>query len=90
MEKGSRATRDKVVACGKASEAGFDALPLLPQQYRIGTNHGSLSDRILSQYGDTPIGMVESALEFVRICQKLNYQDKKNLFLLLLLKKLLN
>ena len=40
---------------------------------RIGTNHGSLSDRIMSQYGDTPLGMVESALEFVRICQKVNY-----------------
>lgn len=36
---------------------------------RIGTNHGSLSDRILSRYGDTPLGMVESALEFVRICE---------------------
>ncbi|TND01487.1 MAG: (E)-4-hydroxy-3-methylbut-2-enyl-diphosphate synthase [Bacteroidetes bacterium] len=35
---------------------------------RIGTNHGSLSDRILSRYGDTPLGMVESALEFLRIC----------------------
>ena len=42
---------------------------------RIGTNHGSLSDRILSQYGDTPIGMVESALEFVRICQKSHYHN---------------
>ena len=40
---------------------------------RIGTNHGSLSDRIMSQYGDTPLGMVESALEFVRICEKYNY-----------------
>ncbi len=36
---------------------------------RIGTNHGSLSDRILSRYGDTPRGMVESALEFIRICE---------------------
>ena len=42
---------------------------------RIGTNHGSLSDRILSQYGDTPLGMVESALEFVRICEKHNYSQ---------------
>jgi len=42
---------------------------------RIGTNHGSLSDRILGRYGDTPEGMVESALEFVRICQDLNYHD---------------
>ncbi len=36
---------------------------------RIGTNHGSLSDRIMSRYGDTPLGMVESALEFIRICE---------------------
>ena len=42
---------------------------------RIGTNHGSLSDRILSRYGDTPIGMVESALEFSRICKSLDYHD---------------
>ncbi|MBS1977714.1 MAG: (E)-4-hydroxy-3-methylbut-2-enyl-diphosphate synthase [Bacteroidetes bacterium] len=42
---------------------------------RIGTNHGSLSDRIMSRYGDTPLGMVESALEFLRICEDLNYHD---------------
>lgn len=42
---------------------------------RIGTNHGSLSDRIMSRCGDTPMGMVESALEFVRICEELNYYD---------------
>lgn len=40
---------------------------------RIGTNHGSLSDRIMSRYGDTPQGMVESAMEFIRICEALNY-----------------
>ncbi len=40
---------------------------------RIGTNHGSLSDRIMSRYGDTPLGMVESALEFIRICEKNDY-----------------
>lgn len=40
---------------------------------RIGTNHGSLSDRILSRYGDTPMGMVESAFEFLRICIKNDY-----------------
>lgn len=40
---------------------------------RIGTNHGSLSDRILSRYGDTPLGMVESAMEFLRICEDENY-----------------
>ena len=42
---------------------------------RIGTNHGSLSDRILSRYGDTPLGMVESALEFLRICEEFNYYN---------------
>ena len=42
---------------------------------RIGTNHGSLSDRILSRYGDTPVGMVESALEFLRICEDENYYN---------------
>lgn len=42
---------------------------------RIGTNHGSLSDRIMSRYGDTPLGMVESALEFLRICEDLNYHQ---------------
>lgn len=42
---------------------------------RIGTNHGSLSDRIMSRYGDTPLGMVESALEFLRICEDLQYYD---------------
>lgn len=40
---------------------------------RIGTNHGSLSDRILSRFGDTPEGMVESAFEFIRICEKNNF-----------------
>ncbi|MFN5325448.1 MAG: (E)-4-hydroxy-3-methylbut-2-enyl-diphosphate synthase [Bacteroidota bacterium] len=42
---------------------------------RIGTNHGSLSDRILSRYGDTPIGMVESALEFLRICRNESFHN---------------
>jgi (E)-4-hydroxy-3-methylbut-2-enyl-diphosphate synthase len=42
---------------------------------RIGTNHGSLSDRIMSRYGDTPLGMVESALEFLRVCEDLNYYN---------------
>ena len=42
---------------------------------RIGTNHGSLSERIVQKYGDTPEGMVESALEFVRICQTFDFQD---------------
>lgn len=42
---------------------------------RIGTNHGSLSDRILNRFGDTPLGMVESALEFVRICEENDYHE---------------
>jgi (E)-4-hydroxy-3-methylbut-2-enyl-diphosphate synthase len=42
---------------------------------RIGTNHGSLSDRIMSRYGDTPQGMVESAMEFIRMCEALNYHN---------------
>lgn len=42
---------------------------------RIGVNHGSLSDRIMSRYGDTPAGMVESALEFLRVCLKHNFKD---------------
>jgi (E)-4-hydroxy-3-methylbut-2-enyl-diphosphate synthase len=42
---------------------------------RIGTNHGSLSDRIMNRYGDTPLGMVESALEFARIARGLGYHD---------------
>jgi (E)-4-hydroxy-3-methylbut-2-enyl-diphosphate synthase len=42
---------------------------------RIGTNHGSLSDRIMSHYGDTPRGMVESAMEFIRMCEDLSYYN---------------
>jgi (E)-4-hydroxy-3-methylbut-2-enyl-diphosphate synthase len=42
---------------------------------RIGTNHGSLSDRIMSRYGDTPVGMVESAMEFLRIAESENYYN---------------
>ncbi|MGH2448692.1 MAG: (E)-4-hydroxy-3-methylbut-2-enyl-diphosphate synthase [Chloroflexota bacterium] len=42
---------------------------------RIGTNHGSLSDRIMNRFGDTPLGMVESALEFVRVCELNDYHD---------------
>jgi len=47
----------------------------LGRAMRIGTNHGSLSDRILSRYGDTPEGMVESAMEFIRICRKNDYHS---------------
>ncbi len=42
---------------------------------RIGTNHGSLSDRIMNRYGDTPLGMVESALEFARIARSLDFHE---------------
>ena len=47
----------------------------LHRAMRIGTNHGSLSDRIMNRYGDTPEGMVESALEYARICEKNQYFD---------------
>ena len=47
----------------------------LGRAMRIGTNHGSLSDRIMNRYGDTPNGMVESALEFIRIAESHNYHD---------------
>ncbi len=47
----------------------------LGRALRIGTNHGSLSDRIMNRYGDTPLGMVESALEFLRICRGHGFHD---------------
>ncbi len=47
----------------------------LGRAMRIGTNHGSLSDRIMNRYGDTPLGMVESALEFLRIASAHSYHD---------------
>src|SRR6266545_4194585 len=49
----------------------------LKRAMRIGTNHGSLSDRIMNRYGDTPLGMVESALEFARICRKHDFHNFK-------------
>ncbi len=49
----------------------------LKRALRIGTNHGSLSDRIMNRYGDTPLGMVESALEFARICRKNDFHQFK-------------
>lgn len=55
----------------------FTPLVLICKEYgtamRVGTNHGSLSDRIMSRYGDTPLGMVESAMEFLRICEDNSY-----------------
>ena len=63
----------------KRIEEKFTPLVLLCKKHgtamRIGTNHGSLSDRILSRYGDTPEGMVESAMEFIRICEKNNFNQ---------------
>ena len=47
----------------------------LGRAMRIGTNHGSLSDRLMNRYGDSPLGMVESALEFIRIAESHNYHD---------------
>ncbi|MCU0772397.1 MAG: (E)-4-hydroxy-3-methylbut-2-enyl-diphosphate synthase [Verrucomicrobia bacterium] len=47
----------------------------LHRALRIGTNHGSLSDRILNRFGDTPLGMVESALEFARVCRQHDYHN---------------
>jgi (E)-4-hydroxy-3-methylbut-2-enyl-diphosphate synthase len=49
----------------------------LGRAMRIGTNHGSLSDRIMNRYGDTPLGMVESALEFARIARKNDFHNFK-------------
>jgi (E)-4-hydroxy-3-methylbut-2-enyl-diphosphate synthase len=57
----------------------FTPLVTICKQYgtamRIGTNHGSLSDRIMSRYGDTPMGMVESAMEFLRIARNESYHN---------------
>lgn len=47
----------------------------LKRAMRIGTNHGSLSDRIMNRFGDSPRGMVESAFEFARVCRKYDYHD---------------
>jgi (E)-4-hydroxy-3-methylbut-2-enyl-diphosphate synthase len=50
-------------------------LKRLNRALRIGTNHGSLSDRIMNRYGDSPLGMVESALEFARICRQHDFHN---------------
>ncbi len=67
--------RDEIERIGER----FSPLVKICKQYgtamRIGTNHGSLSDRIMSRYGDTPIGMVESAMEFLRIAENENYYN---------------
>ena len=74
-------TDDQYAAELKRIEEKFTPLVLesirLKRCLRIGTNHGSLSDRIMNRYGDTPLGMVESALEFARICRKHNFHNFK-------------
>jgi len=52
-----------------------DLCKVLGRAMRIGTNHGSLSDRIMNRYGDSPLGMVESALEFARIAREMDYHN---------------
>jgi (E)-4-hydroxy-3-methylbut-2-enyl-diphosphate synthase len=63
----------------KRMEEAFAPLVLnakrLGRAMRIGTNHGSLSDRIMNRWGDTPAGMVESALEFARVCRKYDFHN---------------
>jgi (E)-4-hydroxy-3-methylbut-2-enyl-diphosphate synthase len=72
-------TEESYLAELKRIEEKFTPLVLLCKEHgtamRIGTNHGSLSDRILSRYGDTPEGMVQSAMEFIHICRKNDYHD---------------
>src|SRR5918912_302414 len=72
-------TDDEYEAELERLEAAFKPLVLKCKRngvaMRIGTNHGSLSDRIMNRYGDTPLGMVESALEFVRICETYGFRD---------------
>jgi (E)-4-hydroxy-3-methylbut-2-enyl-diphosphate synthase len=74
-------TDEQYTAELKRIEQKFTPLVLecirLKRCLRIGTNHGSLSDRIMNRYGDTPLGMVESALEFARICRKHNFHNFK-------------
>src|SRR5277367_1415943 len=74
-------TDEQYAAELKRIEEKFTPLVLecirLKRCLRIGTNHGSLSDRIMNRYGDTPLGMVESALEFARICRKHSFHNFK-------------
>jgi (E)-4-hydroxy-3-methylbut-2-enyl-diphosphate synthase len=74
-------TDDEYAAELRRIEDAFTPLVLesikLKRCLRIGTNHGSLSDRIMNRYGDTPLGMVESALEFARICRKHDFHSFK-------------
>src|SRR6202142_4084117 len=74
-------TDEQYTAELKRIEEKFTPLVLecirLKRCLRIGTNHGSLSDRIMNRYGDTPLGMVESALEFARICRQHDFHNFK-------------
>jgi (E)-4-hydroxy-3-methylbut-2-enyl-diphosphate synthase len=74
-------TDDQYLSELKRIEEKFTPLVLeckrLNRAVRIGTNHGSLSDRIMNRYGDTPLGMVESALEFARIARKNDFHNFK-------------
>lgn len=74
-------TDDQYAAELKRIEEKFTPLVLeckrLNRALRIGTNHGSLSDRIMNRYGDTPLGMVESALEFARIARRNDFHNFK-------------
>ena len=74
-------TDEQYTAELKRIEEKFTPLVLLCKQLgramRIGTNHGSLSDRIMNRHGDSPMGMVESALEFARICRKHDFHNFK-------------
>jgi (E)-4-hydroxy-3-methylbut-2-enyl-diphosphate synthase len=74
-------TDDEYAAELKRIEEAFTPLVQecirLKRALRIGTNHGSLSDRIMNRYGDTPLGMVESALEFARICRQHDFHNFK-------------
>jgi (E)-4-hydroxy-3-methylbut-2-enyl-diphosphate synthase len=70
---------EEFAAIGERIATTFEPLvSLLKQQdkaLRIGVNHGSLAERMLFTYGDTPLGMVQSALEFIRICDRLDFHN---------------
>ena len=72
-------TKDEFAAIGARIRQTFEPLVTLLRDQnkalRIGVNHGSLAERMLFTYGDTPEGMVESAMEFVRICNELNFHN---------------
>ncbi len=72
-------SHDEVKAIGNRISQRFEPLVNLLKEenkaLRIGVNHGSLAERMLFSYGDTPLGMVESAMEFVRICDSLDFHN---------------